>query len=346
MFLVQCLRVAIIGALATAALFDLLSLPILYVAAFALGVGETLFDTAAQSIMPSIVGKDQLSKANGRLYAAEITANQFAGPPLGGLMVGISVALALGSSAIGYFAAAIGLALVQGSFRPERTGASTRMHQEILEGLRYLWRNRLLRTLAAMVGVANMAATATFAVLPLYAVSGPMRLSEPAFGLLLITSAGGSVLGSLIVDRVERRIGRANLLALGVVGTGAALAIPAVTTSPLLVGAGFFVSGVGIMMWNVVTVSLRQRIVPDRLLGRLNSSYRLLAWGTQPLGALLGGLLGELFGLRAVFAVSGLAVALLLVARLTVTDDAIRAAESATESEATRGGEAEAVGTG
>ena len=162
------------------AVVDGLSLPILYVAAFALGVGETLFDTAAQSILPSIVDKDQLPRANGRLYAVELVMNQFVGPPLGGVLIGISVPLVLASSIFGYALAAVGLTLIVGSFRPQRSGPPTRITTDIAEGLRYLWRNRVLRTLAIMVGVANLAGTATQAVFVLYAVSpGPMDLSEP-----------------------------------------------------------------------------------------------------------------------------------------------------------------------
>ncbi|HEY7522926.1 MAG TPA: hypothetical protein VH720_04605, partial [Candidatus Limnocylindrales bacterium] len=93
----------------------------------------------------------------------------------------------------------------------------------------------------------------------------------------------------------------------------------------------FFVSGVGVIAWNVVTVSLRQRIVPDQLLGRLNASYRLLAWGTQPLGAIVGGAIGEAFGIRAVFVVAGVLTLLVLVGRLVVTDAAIAAAEAEVE---------------
>lgn len=97
---VNLLRFAVIGLMAALALLDLLSLPALYIAAFVLGIGETLFDTAAQSIMPSLVGREQLSKANGRLYAAELSMNQFIGPPLGGLLVSLSVPLALAGSAL------------------------------------------------------------------------------------------------------------------------------------------------------------------------------------------------------------------------------------------------------
>ena len=104
-------------------------------------------------------------------------------------------------------------------------------------------------------------------------------------------------------------------------------AVPGLTANALAVGAAFAAWGVAVMMWNVVTVSLRQRIVPNRLLGRLNASYRLLAWGTQPLGALLGGFAAELLGLEPVFILSGLLVGTLVVGRLILTDEAIAAAE-------------------
>src|SRR5919106_3863061 len=108
---VQLFRVAIVAVLTVLALMDALSLPVLYVAAFLLGVGETLFDTAAQSIMPSVVDKEKLATANGRLYAVELVMNRFVGPPLGGLMIALSVPLVLGSSIVGYALAALGLTL-------------------------------------------------------------------------------------------------------------------------------------------------------------------------------------------------------------------------------------------
>jgi len=326
---VNLLRVAVIGVMAVLALLDLLSLPVLYGAALVLGIGETLFDTAAQSIMPSLVSRERLSKANGRLYAAELSMNQFIGPPLGGLLVSLSVPLALAGSALCYALAAVGLVLIIGDFRPIRSGPPARMHTEIVEGLRYLAGHRLLRTLAVMVGLMNLAISAVFAIFVLYAVApGPMGLSEAGFGILLTTFAVGSVIGSVVVERVERRIGRAAVLTLGVLGSGLPLFVPALTTNAILVSAAFALQGVTIMLWNVVTVSLRQRIIPDGLLGRVNSGYRLLAWGTQPLGALLGGVIGQLLGLQIVFILAGSVTLLLLVARATITDEAIDAAEA------------------
>jgi MFS family permease len=135
---VQVMRVLVLGTLAVLAVAGQLSLPVLYVAAFILGVGETLFDTAAQSIMPNLVPRELLSVANGRLYAVELAMNQFVGPPLGGAMVAISVPLALGGSTLAYALAAVGLALIVGTFRAESVGARPSMLAEIREGLGYL----------------------------------------------------------------------------------------------------------------------------------------------------------------------------------------------------------------
>lgn len=326
---VQLFRVGMLILLSSLAVANGLSLPVLYVAAFALGVGETLFDTAAQSILPSIVSKDRLATANGRLYAVELVTNQFVGPPLGGILIGISVPLVLASSVVGYALAALGLTLLVGSFKPIRTGPPTRLTADIAEGLRYLVHHRVLRTLAIMVGVANLASTATFAVFVLYAVSpGPMGLSEAGFGLLLTTFAVGSLIGSLVAAPLEQRFGRVPLLFFSVLVMSITTAAPAFTTSAAAIGGTYVLAGLFIVVWNVITVSLRQRIVPDQLLGRVNAGYRLLAWGTQPIGALLGGVVGELFGLTAVFIMGGAMVLSLLLLRLVIDEPALVAAEA------------------
>jgi MFS family permease len=328
---VQLFRAVMLVGLATLAVTDMLSMPVLYLAALAAGVAETLYDTAAQSIMPSIVEKDQLALANGRLYGAELVMNQFVGPPLGGLIIGLSAPLALGGSAVGYALAAIGLTVIVGSFRPKRTGPPTRLTADIGEGLRYLWNHRVLRTLAFMVGVMNLAGAATGAILVLYAVApGPMGLSEPAFGLLMTTFAAGSLVGSLVAARMQDRFGRVRLLFGCVVVSSVAFAVPAFTANAFLIGASFVISGVFVVIWNVITVSLRQRIVPDHLLGRLNSAYRLFAWGTQPIGALVGGLVGQFIGLQAVFLLAGILGLTLVATRAVLTEEALREAEAET----------------
>ncbi len=110
--------------------------------------------------------------------------------------------------------------------------------------------------------------------------------------------------------------------------SGVGFAVPAFTTNIFVIGSSFVLSGFFVVVWNVITVSLRQRIVPDQLLGRLNSAYRLLAWGTQPIGALAGGLIGQFIGLQAVFVMAAVLGLTLLLTRAVLTEDALRAAEA------------------
>jgi hypothetical protein len=137
-----------------------------------------------------------------------------------------------------------------------------------------------------MVGTFNTASSAVMAIFVLFAV-GPgsaMGLSKQAFGLVLACSAAGSVLGSFATESLIKLIGRAWSLVLSLVTGAVFVGVPALTANPVLIGLGFFIGGGGLIAWNVITVSLRQRITPDRLLGRVNSCYRLVAWGTMPLG--------------------------------------------------------------
>jgi MFS family permease len=334
MVLVDLGRGVVIGMLALVVAAGGGTLWLLCGLAFVLGVAETLFDTAAQSIVPNLVEPEGLSRANGRLQAIELVMNQFVGPPLGGFLAGLALAGAVGTTAAAYLLAAVALTLIVGSFRPVRTGEPTTLRRDVVDGVRYLFGHRLLRTLALLTGIANLGSTAALTVLPIYAVRpGPMGLREAGFGLLLAAGAVGAFAGSFLVPAIERKLGRARALLVVWVGFALLTGLPGVTASALLVGAGFLVMGVGIIVWNVITVSLRQRIAPDHLLGRVNAGYRLLAWGSMPLGALLGGLLGELVGVRAVFLIAAagqlctipLLLAIVTERNITAAEDAVRA---------------------
>jgi MFS family permease len=329
---VNLVRTVLLGGLALAVAADLATLPMLYAVAVALGVAETLFDTSAQSLLPALVARDDLTVANSRLYAVELVANTFVGPPLGGLLAAAGLGLALGVPAAAYLVGAGCLALIVGSFRAVGAGpaGSTRLRDDIAEGARFVWRHPVLRPLAIMLGMGNMAFTAFFSVFVLYVVApGPMGLSEAGFGILTATIGVGSLLGTWLAVPAERRLGRVRTLVVSVVLSTASLLVPILTTSPVLVGASLAVSGVSVVLWNVVTVSLRQRITPDRLLGRMNASYRLVGWGTMPLGALVGGVLAEALGLRGAFLAAAAIYFATLAGFRVVTEEAIAAAETA-----------------
>jgi MFS family permease len=325
-------RAAAVAILAVTVALGLLSsaaaIWVLYLVALLLGTAETVYDTCAQSILPQVVSRDRLPRANGRLIAAELTANEFVGPPLGGLLVAAGIAAAFATPAALWAAAVGALLLLRGGFAVAREEPTT-LRADVAEGLRYLWRHRLLRTLATMTGLFNFATNATFAVFVLYAV-GPdsaMGLTEAAYGLVFATIAAGSLIGALLADPIIRRLGRSRSMLLGILGGVVTVGIPALTSNALVIAAAFLLGGLTNALWNVVAVSLRQRITPDRILGRINSSYRLVAWGTRPLGAAAGGLIGELLGLRVVFAMAAALILATLLGMTQVTDSAIRAAE-------------------
>lgn len=321
-------RATLLALLVAAALLGADSIWLLYAVALGVGVAETLYDTSAQSILPQIVTRERLPRANARLYAVELTANEFVGPAVAGLLAAAGLAVAFGAPAALWAGAAAALLLIRGSYRAERTRRTT-LRADIAEGLRFLWRHRLLRTLAVMVGVSNFTQNAVLAVLVLYAV-GPesaMKLPVEGYGVLLTTFAIGSLAGSFLAERIQHAVGRARSLGLTVVFRALPFAVLAVTANPYLVGAAFVLSGIANIVWNIVTVSLRQRVTPDHLLGRVNSGYRLVAWGSIPLGAAAGGLLTGPLGLRPVFAIMAVLTLALLVGMVAVTDHRMTTAE-------------------
>ncbi|MDN4615088.1 MFS transporter [Leifsonia sp. F6_8S_P_1B] len=328
MLIANIARSAVLGGLLVLTLLGGGSIWVLYGAAFLVGVAETVYDTSAQSILPQLVGRDALSRANGRLYAAELTANQFVGPPLGGLLVALSAALAIGAPAAFWVAAVVMLLFVRGRYATDHPRTTT-IRADIAEGLRFLGRHRLLRVLAVMVGGFNFAINAVFTVFVLYAVGAgsALQLNDPEYGLLLTVMAIGSVLGTFLAEPCERVLGRARSLIVTVFAVAIMLAVPAFTTNLWAIGALFALGGAAISVWNVITVSLRQRVTPPRLLGRVNSAYRLLAFGTMPLGSAVGGLIAEILGLPAVFLIAGLVTLSLLSGMFWVTDGAMSRAE-------------------
>ena len=324
----NCVRALLLAVLGCAVVVDVGSIWVLYVVALGVGVAETIYDTSAQSILPQVVRSDELSRANGRLYAAELTANQFVGPPLAGFLVATGAAVAFAAPVALWAVAVVALLFVRGSFRIERARRAS-LRADIAEGLRFLWRHRLLRTFAVMTGVVNAATSATGAIFVLYAIgpTSPMGLSQQAYGVLLAAVAVGSLVGSFVAEPVTRMLGRARTLALTVATAALMVGVPAVTTNPFVIGAVYFVAGLGLVIWNVIVVSLRQSVTPNRLLGRVNSGYRLVAWGAMPLGAAIGGVLAQLLGLRAVFVTMALLTLTLFAAMTIVTDDRMAEAE-------------------
>lgn len=278
------------------------SMVALYVTAALIGIAETLYDTSAQSILPQIVPRPLLARANGRLHMAEISANQFVGPPAGGFLIAGSAILAFALPAGLWVIAVVMLMLIPGSYRVVHEHRRS-LVRDIEEGVRFLKGHAVLSRLAVITGVANFSGSAVWSILVLYMVGPDSRIgmSEPGFGVLLTSTALGSVIGSLVAEQFERRFGRNLALAIAIAGGSFYAGAAAVGTNPISIGSLLFVGGLSGAIWNVIAVSFRQQVTPDRLLGRVNSAYRLVAWGTMPIGAFVGGVLAEGLGLRPTF---------------------------------------------
>jgi MFS family permease len=324
-------RAVVIGFLGAVAIVGIESLPLVYVVGFLIGTAETLFDNAAQALLPQVVGKESLETANGRLQAAEVVANQFVGPPVGALLFASAAGIPFLVDGGTFAFSAILILSITGLSRQARSPAPlSRIPSEIREGLRWLWRHRVLRTLAAMVGVWNLMSMAWGAIMVLFALD-VLELSAFGFGVLLSSYAVGSTVGGLLARRMSRAVGPGTALLLAVAISGIVVLVAGLASDPILVGAMFAIAGFVGLVWNVITVSLRQSIIPEYLLGRVNSVYRLLAWGTIPVGAALGGMLADTFGLRAPFLVAaGVQVLMALVVLPVVNDRTIAESRAAT----------------
>ena len=309
---VDVFRTVLVGFLGIAVLLDFASIPLMYAVFFFLGTAETLFDTASVSILPAVVPRESLERANGRLFGAQIVANEFVAPPLGGLLFAAFAAVPFLLDA-GTFAAAAALLLVmRGGFRadkPEGTPPTT-LRTEISEGLRWLWGHRLLRTLAISLGVMNTTMAATLSIFVLFA-QDLLGLDPVGYGILMASAAVGGLAGSLCAEYVVRWLGAGNTMRLGLVIEAGSTAAIAVAREPFLVGAMLAFFGFHAIVWNVITISLRQEVIPERLLGRVNSAYRLLGLGGMAGGALLGGVIARGFGLAAPFWFASISVVVL-----------------------------------
>ena len=308
-------RVIVVGALAVAVWADAATLPLIFGLAFALGAAETLFDNGAQTILPSVVAAPDLAGANGRLFAAEVTANQFAGPPLGSALFVIAAAAPFALDAASFAISGLLLASIPGHFQAASSPSRGLVRVEMAEGLRWLWNHRAIRSFAIGAAVLNVTFTSGMSLLVLFA-QDELGIGEAGFGLLLAAMAVGSTTGSLVASKIVERLGSRRAVLAAVATIGVTLIGVAVTRNPFATGGLLALTGFAQMVWNVVAVSYRQTVVPNELLGRVNSVYRLVAYGSFPVGALLGGVIAGSANLGAPWLFAG-AGTLLLVPWLT-----------------------------
>jgi MFS family permease len=293
-------RCIILGSVPLAWAFDLLSMLQLYVVALLAGVLTVFFDVASHSYLPQVVGRRSVVEANAKLEGVA-GISQLAGPALAGVIVGMLTApLAVAVDAGSFVASAAFLWCIRTREQALPRTSGGRVRHEVADGLRFVFGSRLLRAIALSSGLANLFNGIRGAMLVVL-LAGQLRLPAGTIGLFFSVISVGAIAGALTATRIAGRIGqgRAIWVLIGAT-TPFYLLVPTVNPGFLLwVGAaGHLIAWFGASIYDITQISFRQRFTPERLLGRMTATMRFIVWGTLPLGATIGGVLGQVFGPR------------------------------------------------
>ncbi len=296
-------RAVLLGSIPAVYILNLLSIEYLYVVGLFTGVLTVFFDVAYQSYLPALINRDQLVEGNGKLEVSR-SVSQITGPGVAGALVQlISAPLTLVLDALSFLASAVFIAFIrQPESVPAKSTRKKNVWQEIGEGLGVVFGNRLLRSIAGCTGTGNLFSNLSGAVYTLYLIN-ELKVEPAILGVIFALGSIGALLGALAANRVAQRFGLGPaILGSAAVGGVASILLPLASGSlwlaiPLLI-ANYFIISISSVVYNINQVSLRQAITPHRLQGRMNASMRFLVWGTMPIGSLIGGLLGEIIGLR------------------------------------------------
>jgi MFS family permease len=316
-------RAALLTLLPLLYFLDVLDMVTLCVVGFAIGVLAVLYDLSSSTYLPSLLDKDQLAAGNSRIQGS-ISVARIGGPGFGGLLVqflSISATL-IANAAIHLFSAIVLLTVRERQDLKPAADPGTRDRKilaEIATSLRFVAANPYLRVLAFRAGFNNLFFMAMQTMLPLFIIRD-LGKDSGTVGLVLATGAVGSLVGATLAVRFGNRFGPGPAIVIGFGAGSFAQAIiplasgPTVLVMGILLGS-FLLGGIGTTIGNVHLATLTQTVTPREILGRINSVIRFLTWGTMPVGALLGGWLGSVIGIRATLAVTavGFVVSLLLV---------------------------------
>ena len=279
----------------------------LYVCAFVLGSGEVLHANASQALIPVVVGPANLVAFNSSLSATQAATETFIGPPIGSSLFAVAPSLPFIADAVSF-----GGSVLLAARLPDVHGvapATTRLRDDIREGVHHLWHDAVLRRLALMISGLNVFWFAGEAVLVLYAFEA-LHGGKATFTALFLSGAAGTVIMQRFITPLRARLGVAGAMTLMLwmwaVGT---LGLATAPNGGIAAGA-FFVMGAGDGLWRVLATSLRQTVTPNHLLGRVNSIHRMFGMGAIPVGAALGGVEADLFNARAPFVIAAVAFSL------------------------------------
>jgi MFS family permease len=301
----ESLRLAAAGVLLAALFGHLMTVPLIYVMALVLGFAEVVAMISGASILPSAVHRSRWEVTNARITAVEYLSSTFLGAPLGGLLVAAGFAFALGATAALYVSGALLLLILVGNFAAAAEKPRSPARVEIAEGIRFLLGHRVLRTMAAVTTVTAGSWAAWYALLPVYAVGGPLGLDSRQYGLVLTCLGVGGVAGTALVGPLNRLLGRRWSMFAVIIGSFVMMGVPAVLPpargTAVFIGAAACLGGIGGTLWTINSRIISQSSVPNDLLGRYTAANRLVAWGMAPLAAVVGGALAQFVSYRVAF---------------------------------------------
>lgn len=306
--LANLIRFGSIALLAVTVGFGLITLPILFAASFLFGVGEVLYDTAIQSMIPQVLEKNQLDRGNAQLQVTSVTLGEMIGAPVGGFMFAASIALPFYFGAAGVVLAGVLIFTIPRSYSIHQDPATKpqerqRFWSEIRFGLKYLSGNEVLRKLVILTSILGFFYSAATSTLVLFVTQ---ELGAPAtvFGFLFAAGAVGALLGALIAPKLSERFGRGEALAVAIVLAGLLIILQGLSPNYVVLAVVAAGSAMVVSVWNVLLMSIYHQIIPTELFGRIHGARRTLVWGLMPPGALLGGLIAGI-DLRLPFLLAG-----------------------------------------
>jgi MFS family permease len=279
-----------------------LSMPQLYAVALITGVGTVFFDVAYQSYLPALISRADLIEGNTKLQVTGSVA-QMAGPALGGLLIQLlGPARAVAADAASFLVSVLSLAWIrraEPSPSPGSESGRRGFFAEMWEGIQVVFGNSTIWKIAGSTSTSNLGSNLFFAVFLIF-VYRVLHLSPGTVGVIFAAGAVGGLLGALTAAWIPRRIGLGpTLFVTMLVGGLSMVLVPLAQYGPAvpLLFASMFVTSFVIPIYNINQVSLRQAIVPDRLQGRMNATVRTIIWGTNPIGAFIGGVIGSTYGI-------------------------------------------------
>jgi MFS family permease len=306
-------RMVLLATIPFAALLGVLSIAQLVIVSLLTGFARVFFDVAYQSYLPSVIGKDRVLAGNSAMEMIR-ASGQVVGPGLGGVLVALlGAASVVLIQAITFAVSAASLLGIQRREPPLSPSAERpRLAAQIREGISFVGRNRILRATAITSAASNFSFAVASAVTFIF-LARTLHLSPAVIGIVVAAGSVTVMLGAALTPRLSRRFGSARIIWLSLAVTGPVTLLSPLAQpgwSVLLIFAGMAAGEFGQIIYAITNVSLRQRLCPDRMLGRVTATMRFLIMGLFPLGALLGGVLGELLGARSTLWVAGAIIVL------------------------------------